>query len=593
MRVSRFGFAFLAILFTVHLASADFTADATISTNHVGTGEPFQLSVQVGVTNEDTDLPWPIVENLEPFTVAKGSTTAQSSETTIINGRITRRNRFITTFTYTLTAAQPGNFHIGPIRYRYANSERNLGSTTVQVVKREPGIRLIPSLNKSSVFVGEQLVYTLRIIPGPGVQKISRPEIQKLIGDKFWFQHLDDKIDSKIVKIGGEDTRVFDVRIVLFPLLAGAVDLPGIPVEYEQATRTRRRTGSVFDFFEDDFFGGAAQSLSATSHGLKLKVEPLPLPSPDGFSGATGNYSLSAQVDKSSLPSGDAFTLTVTIKGDGQPKSITQPQLPDLGDFELYDPEVTEKTQVQGSTLITTKTFKYVLVPRRSGSRKIDPLQFHYFDPKKGRYASASSETIPIEVTPGKDLAEPAGVVLSQREITELGSDIRHIKSAGAPLAMENGFLHKRWGFWLLFVFPPLGFFALLWQGRRRARLDSDIGLRRRLGAGSESRKRLQLARKALEGEDAREFHRLLSSALQGYLSDKLVTEFKGMTSGQERDRLMAAGVSENTRLLYDKLRQQCDFAQFAGARFDKQTLQKTYAEAETVLKSLDKEIRV
>ncbi len=588
----RAGRTLLVALFFALPALADFTAEATISTNHVGTGEPFKLLVTVGLTSQDADLPWPEVENLEAFSVTKTKAASQSSETTIINGRISQSTRYLTVFTYTLTASRPGSYPVGPIRYRYANSQRNLGSTVVQVEKREPGIRLLPSLSKSSVFVGEQLTFTLRIVPGPGVQKISRPEIQKLIGEKFWFQHLDENIEAKTVKLDGQDTRVFDVRIVLFPLLAGPVDLPGIPVEYEQSTRTRRRTGSVFDFFEDDFFGGGTQTLSATSPGLKLRVESLPTPAPREFSGSIGNYSLAAGVDKTSLPSGDALTLTVTIKGDGQPNSINRPQLPDLPDFEIYDPEITEKTQVQGSTLLTAKTFKYVLVPRRSGSRNIDPIKFHFFDPKKRSYSIAASDRISIEVTPGKDLPEPAGVVLSQREITELGSDIRHIKSSEARLEMENDFLYKRVWIWLLFGLPPLGLVGLRLVHKRREKLESDAGLRRRLGAGTESRKRLQQARKAQDSEDGREFHRLLWLAVEGFLSDKLITEFKGLTPEQERVKLSNSGASAETRTLYENLKQQCDFAQFAGGRYDDKARQKAYDDAVTLLKRLEKELR-
>ena len=134
--------------------------------------------------------------------------------------------------------------------------------------------------------------------------------------------------------------------------------------------------------FDDEFFGGGnVVQMTAMASPISMEVLPLPGGQPSGFSGSVGQYSLNATVDKTTLPSGDALTLTVTIRGDGEPKSIIKPLLPDLGQFEVFDPEVTTGSAVQGSTLITTKTFKYVMVPHRRGEYTLGPVAFTYFDP--------------------------------------------------------------------------------------------------------------------------------------------------------------------------------------------------------------------
>jgi hypothetical protein len=140
-------------------------------------------------------------------------------------------------------------------------------------------------LSKRKAYIGEQVFYNLRLVAGAGVQQINLvQDLQKLIGEKFWFQRLDKQVEGKTMKINGADARVYDMRIVLFPLLAGKADLAGIPIEYTQASRTqRRRQGSVFDMFDDEFFGngGSAVNMSAMAargprrvHGFRRRLFP-------------------------------------------------------------------------------------------------------------------------------------------------------------------------------------------------------------------------------------------------------------------------------------------------------------------------------
>ena len=584
----------LVLLGLVGGARGEVSVEASISANQVGVGEAFQLTVQVVNPDKVDNLPWPQVQNLETFSVTKTTTSSRSAQTTIINGRISQSNQFVTNFVYTLTAKKPGSFQIGPIRYARGNFERNLGSATVTVVKQEAGLTTVPSLSKKSVFLGEQLLYNLRIIPSQGVQQINLPQdLRKLIGEKFWFQQLDKNVEPKTVNLNGQPTRVFDIRIVLFPLLSGKVELSGIPVEYQQISRNqRRRNGSVFDMFDEDFFGGGAVvNMSAMANPVSLVIDPLPPGSPPGFTGSVGEYTLTAATDKTTLPSGDAVALTVTIRGDGQPKTITKPLLPDLTPFEVFDPEVTTASAVSGSNLITTKTFKYVMVPRRQGDYTIGPVGFSYFQPARREYAEVQSRPITLTVTPGKESAAAPGRVLSQREITDIGSDIRHIKIDASPLGNEDNFLYKHVWFWLLFPPAPLAFALILVMRRRNLRMASDTTLKRKTQAGAHLRRRLKEAGEALKQKNAREFYKALSQAVVGFVSDKLNVEFRGLPMEDAKARLRERGLAEASVKEYEDLLQQCDFGQFAGAQRDEKAWRDALDTAETMLKKLDREL--
>jgi hypothetical protein len=586
--------ACIVVLAAALAARAEIAADASISATQVGVGEPFQLTVQVTSDEKSEALPWPQVDGLDKFAVTKNTGTSHSSQTTIINGKISQRSLYITNFVYTLTAKAPGVFQIGPIRYAFKTYERNLGSANVTVVKQEAGLTSQPSLSKRSAFVGEQVLYNLRIIPSQGVQQINLPQdLQKLIGEKFWFQRLDKNVEAKVVKINGQNARVFDVRIVLFPLIAGTADLSGIPVEYQQVSRNqRRRNGSVFDMIDDDFFGGGSVvNMTAMASPISMEVQPLPAGAPDDFTGSVGDFSLSAATDKTTLPSGDALTLTVTIRGDGEPKTVTKPKLPDLGQFEVFDPEITTGTAVNGSTLVTTKTFKYVIVPHRRGDYTLGPVAFPYFDPAKRAYAEAKSQPITISVTQGKEIAASGTRMMSQREIADIGSDIRHIKSGSAPLRNENDFLYKRAWFWLLFGPSPVAFAMLVAVRGRSKRLASDATLKRKTQAGAQLKRRLKEANEALKQRNSREFYKALSQAAVGFASDKLNVEFRGLTLEDAKAQLRKRGISEASVNEYEKILNLCDFGQFGGAARDEKAWKEALDGAENLLRMLDREL--
>ena len=59
--------ALLTLLFLACAARAEIAAEASISATQVGTGEPFQLTVQVVTDQKDVKLPWPQVENLTKY----------------------------------------------------------------------------------------------------------------------------------------------------------------------------------------------------------------------------------------------------------------------------------------------------------------------------------------------------------------------------------------------------------------------------------------------------------------------------------------------------------------------------------------------
>lgn len=136
---------------------------------------------------------------------------------------------------------------------------------------------------------------------------------------------------------------------------------------------------------------------------LKLTVQPLPeVGKPTQFTGAVGEYQISAQVDRSAIEAGRALTLSLQISGRGSMQTVTAPKLPAIPGVVVNGPNL-----VEGS-VPTTQTYAYVLIPARSGTLRIPAIAYTYFDPSRAVYATAQTTPIPVSVRPNPN--ETVGV---------------------------------------------------------------------------------------------------------------------------------------------------------------------------------------
>ena len=133
---------------------------------------------------------------------------------------------------------------------------------------------------------------------------------------------------------------------------------------------------------------------------LKLTVQPLPeTGKPSQFSGAVGEYQISAQVDRSSIETGRALTLSLQISGRGSMQTVTAPKLPAIPGVVVNGPTLVE------DSVPTTRTYAYALIPARSGTLRIPAIAYTYFDPSRAVYATAQTNSIPVSVRPNPNAA--------------------------------------------------------------------------------------------------------------------------------------------------------------------------------------------
>ena len=159
----------LFALFLPVLAAADVSVRATLDPPQVRVGEASDLSVEVdGAQN----APAPQIAGTGGASVRY---VGPSTQVSIVNGRMTAS----ITHRYSVVAAQPGRFAIGPITVEYGGKTYDAGSVALEVAAggapagrgQAAGpagdqLRLVLSVPRTEVYVGERVPVTLTLTIG-------------------------------------------------------------------------------------------------------------------------------------------------------------------------------------------------------------------------------------------------------------------------------------------------------------------------------------------------------------------------------------------------------------------------------------------
>ena len=311
------------------------------------------------------------------------------------------------------------------------------------------------------------------------------------------------------------------------------------------------------------------------------------------FSGMVGSYSFNADFDRTNLKVGEAMTLTINIKGDGLPGSITDPKLPDFGEFRSVPPENEINKKIVGNKVITTKNIRVFLYPKKKGEFTIPEITYSWFNPSKKAYETAKAGPWNVVVEKGDASAEaifqapvaqgPAAV--QKQEIESLGSDIRFIHKVRE--SANSTAPYKSILYWVLFAAAIPFYLIVTFAVRSRRKHNSDAALVRKGKANKMLKARFANAREALKKGNAKALYAALENGLINYLSDKTNLEFKGMTRPQMKEELAKLGVKSETIAAIDNWLEKCAFARFAPVNPTKDEQQKMLEDVEKLCEEL------
>ena len=443
--------------------------------------------------------------------------------------------------------------------------------------------------SKKRVFEQEAVLLTYKLYTLVNVSELmgKMPEL-----DGFHVQEINrqKQPELKMEHYNGKNygTVVWS-QYVVFPQQTGELKIPEI--KYEATVIQQNRSADPFDIF----FGGGSmmQEVKKTvmAPAVTLHVDALPTPKPSNFSGAVGKFSLSSSLTPQALKSNDATTLRLRVSGTGNMKLMNAPEVAWPKDFERYDPKTEEKTKTGPNGSTGEVLFDYIAVPRHQGKYELPPVEFCYFDPDARAYKTLTSEGYTIDVAKGKGGSASSGSNLSKEEIEMLNSDIRFIKT-GTPTYQtgDSAFFGSR-RYWAYYIGSLLVFIVLAVAFRRYMVANADLVGRRGRKASKAATKRLKVARKLMQQNDATAFYEETMKALWGYVSDKLNIPVSELSKDNVRGKLTDRNISETLITQFLTTLDDCEFARFAPGD-PAATMDKIYASAEEVINKMEGELK-
>lgn len=437
------------------------------------------------------------------------------------------------------------------------------------------------SLSKSSMYEHEATIATIKVYTKFNITQFRATTLPSF--DGFLSEELPVPQSVNLEHFRGENYYVAVLkRCLLYPQKTGTLVINS--GRYDVTLETYEEVSNEFFIQQRP----VEQHITTTSNQVNATVRPLPQPAPAGFNGAVGTgFTASAVLEPQILRTNEAATYTYTVKGTGNIKYLSAPEIDFGATVEAYDPETENDASFNGSSMTGTFKATYSVVPTQVGEMTIPACPFVYFNPSTGKYVTVDVPGISRKVLKGNAAVSSAGVdqkAISGKQL----DDILYIKSLdNADLEREpNRVLHS-WYYVTLYLALIVLLVVLALVYRRYLKLNSDVTGRRMARANRVATKRLKTARAEMNRHNEEGFYAAVASALWGYMGDKLRIPSSALTRDNITEKLSADGVSDELIQRTIAVLDDCEMARFTPGSADSK-MSDLYDRATSVINDLE-----
>lgn len=481
--------------------------------NKVGVDDTFELQLTVSGASVAGE---PVIEGIEHFELLG---TSQGEQLSIVNMNITRA----ATWRYTLRPKKAGESVTLRAKVAAGGTNYLSGTVAVETVKggggpaqpphgmfgmppgmfnfrspdpfgarnvRKDDFILQARVAPATVYAGEETVYSIAFYQGADVY--SNINFVPPTLKNAWIEQPDDgqRHETKPARLGGRNYSLTEMRMLLYPISAGDLAIPAATVSFQPTP--------------------FSAPMEIKSNELVLKVKPLPEKGkPAGFSGLVGSFSITSYLAQKSGAAGQPLTLAVTVSGHGALHAIPKPSEPAI-DAERYDPEIKDAFRRNARGSEGSRTFNYIIVPKKEGTLAISPFSLTFFNPASATYETVKTAPLAVPVTAATAAGNPA---------PSPAPPAAEVK----PSPPEEGtpFYRHQLLYALLAALLVAAAGLTVYRRRRHAVLGNREAAHA-LRAEPVARERLALAEELLNRNDTAAFLGAVEHAVRGYLSDRL-----------------------------------------------------------------------
>ena len=532
------------------------------------------------------------------FEVIYGPATSSQSSFQMINGRTSQSSSII--YTYVLLAEAPGTYTIGsasvhvdgkvvkskPVQVRVLSGGAGGSSSgggangggggnygggrqsSAPAASASPTISakdlfMTATASRTAVHEQEAILLTYKIYTLVDLTQLDG-KLPTLDGFQIQEIPLPRTKEFSLEQYNGRNYRsVVWSQHLLFPQKSGKLTIPSIT--YEGVVITRNRNLDPFEAFFNGQSGYTEVKRKITTPTLTINVSPLPS-KPEGFSGAVGHFSVSSSISTKEVDANEAVTLKISVKGSGNMKLISTPDVQFPKDFETYDAKVNDNFQLTRSGLAGTKDFEYLFVPRHAGTYEIPAADFIYFDTESRSYKTLKTEAYTLKVNKGKGGSAQSVSNYSgqQQDVQQLNQDIRFIKQGEVELHQPGDTFFGTWKYLAAYLLPLLLFVMVIVLGRKQMKANANVALSRGRKANKVALRRMKTAKKLLDSHDTSRFYDEVLRALWGYVGDKFNMSQESLNKENIEQSLTSRQVPDEQIQQFMKVLNDCEFARYA-----------------------------
>ena len=429
------------LLILTLVASSQFVFLTKSKQGPVAVGEPFRIQYVLEDLNDIEFFP----PDFNGFRIAN-QPSVYGGDVTYGTGEARKLKNII----YTLEALQPGKYTIPGATARGNGRLQKSDDVEVEVItKEEAAMRIMQArlrqsnsaayylapdedpqqkirknlflkvlVDKKSCYVGEPVTATFKLYS----RLVSRSDIVKNPG--FYGFTVQDMIgldakQSAIETINGNKFDVHTVRKVqLYPLQEGEYMVDPMEVvtkvDFSRSIVNKKSEQDIKEgvFPEDEVAPKKSvetYETSMSSTPIPITVKPVPARNkPTDYSGATGNFSISATFNKKELGKNEQGELVVVVAGKGNFTQLAAPVIKWPERIEVFDAQVKDELDHYHSPMKGKRTFHIPFLSAKPGSYTIPAIHFSFFDPDSNRYKTIMTQPAVIIVTTNEKAVEKA-----------------------------------------------------------------------------------------------------------------------------------------------------------------------------------------
>ncbi len=533
---------------------------AEVDRTTVTPGESIQLTVTVRDGQGDVDT-----SALTDFKVlSQGSSTSLQ----IINLTTLRE----TAYTYMLMPRRKGRLTIPALNVTVDGKQYRTAPIEVRVTDQPaPGVAaddrevwITAAVSEPAPYIGQQIVYTLTLYHAVQVTDASfqPPDFKGFTAKQI------DKHNAYTTIINGREHGVTKITYILMPLETGAHIIEPSTLQLGIVRPDRRQRRAPFDdFFNDPFFNrNRVENKVLQSESVPVDIQPLPpMQNAGEFSGLVGRFDLAAAIEKTHLQTGDAATISVTVKGEGNIADAQAPPLKVPDTCKTYPDTPQEDVQLTPEGYRGQKIFRTALVPVQPGQVQLAPVQLTYFDVQSKRYRTLTADLPPLQVEPS-GTAQPAPQIAAKpltpdkQAVAIIGHDILPLKEDLSALQPQRT---MGWPAFVLWLLAPALAVGSLWLTQHLRRPDTSPAARMK----AKALHALAAAQKAGPGPDDGTFLTALYQALTAAIFSKAGRSGEALTWKEAEDLLRGNGTRPETARQAAELLSTIESSKFSGGR--------------------------